>query len=81
MHFHNYFPYHLLSHTYVPIRAIRVLSRSACASALSGPDGLSVEFFVGPYFTKSPISFRVVIQQSNRYMHTFNCALEIIETK
>jgi hypothetical protein len=46
MHFSNYFPYHPLTRTYVPIRAIHV-PYSVCASALSGPHGLSDEFFGG----------------------------------
>jgi hypothetical protein len=78
MRFSNYFSYHPL---YVLIRAIRVLSWSVCASALSGLHELSDEFFAGPYLTKSLISFKVVLQPSNRYLHTFNCTLEIIEIK
>jgi hypothetical protein len=61
MHFSNYFPCHPLTHTYMPIRAIRVPSWSAYASALSGPHRLSDEFFTGPYLTKSPINFRAVL--------------------
>jgi hypothetical protein len=78
MHFSNYFSYHLLTRMYVPIRVIRV-PRSASASALSGPHGPSDEFFAVTYLTRSTISFRTVLQPSNRYLHIFNCRLEIIE--
>jgi hypothetical protein len=80
MYFSNYFPYHPFRHTHVPIRVIRV-RWSATASALSGLHGLSDEFFIGPYLAKSPISIRTILQPSNRYIHTFNWTLEIIETK
>jgi hypothetical protein len=80
MHFINYFPYHLFRHMCMPIRAIRVLW-SASASAHSGLYGHSDEFFACPCHTKSLISFRAVLQPSNKYMHTFNYTLEIIETK
>jgi hypothetical protein len=48
MYFSNYFPYHLLTRTYVSIRAIRVPRWSTYASALSDPHVLSDEFFVDP---------------------------------
>jgi hypothetical protein len=48
MHFSNYFPYHMLTRTYMPIKVIRVPRWSACASALSGLHELSDEFFVRP---------------------------------
>jgi hypothetical protein len=80
IHFSNYFPYHPFRHTYVPIRAVRV-PWSVTTSALSSFHGLSDEFFADPYLTKSPISFRVALQPCNKYLHTFNCTLEIIETK
>jgi hypothetical protein len=80
MHFSNYFIYHLFRHTYMPIRAICV-PWSATTSALSGLDGLSDEFFAGPYLTKSPITSRTVFQRINRYLHKFNCKFEIMETR
>jgi hypothetical protein len=61
------------STSYVSIRAILVPRWSACASALSGFHRLSDEFFAGPQLTKSLVSFRVVLQPSNGYLHTFHC--------
>jgi hypothetical protein len=46
--FSKYFSYQPLTGTYVPIRAIHVPRWSACSFALSGPYGLSDEFFAGP---------------------------------
>jgi hypothetical protein len=70
MHFSNYFPYHPFRHTYMPSRVIH-LPWSASVSTLLSLYRHSDEFFVGPYLTKSKINFRMVLQPSNRYLHTF----------